>query len=88
MGHRVMTVSPAYKSYDGVESTEVRKGFNMYGFETEVHAHAHTHTHTHTHAQTPAHTHTRAHIHTHTHTCTHAHTHKNMRSEVLKCGST
>jgi len=37
MGHRVMTVSPAYKHYEGAHGTNVRKHFNMYGFETEVH---------------------------------------------------
>jgi len=37
MGHRVMTVAPAYKQYDGAEGTEIRKHFNMYGFTTEVH---------------------------------------------------
>jgi hypothetical protein len=41
MGHRVMTVSPAYKNYDGIIGTGVKKQFNMYGFCTEVcNAHA------------------------------------------------
>ena len=37
MGHRVMTVAPAYKQYDGAQGTDIRKTFNLYGFGTEVH---------------------------------------------------
>ncbi|EKX43398.1 hypothetical protein GUITHDRAFT_73067 [Guillardia theta CCMP2712] len=37
MGHRVMTVAPAYKWYEGAVGTDVRRTFTLYGGGHDVH---------------------------------------------------
>lgn len=36
-GHRVMTVSPSYRHYEGAMPTDIRKTFTLYGGSHEVH---------------------------------------------------